>query len=74
VRHDAQGLADAETAYNLDQEDAIAMANLALAHHFNQNLPERDRLMYILKARKDFAEKDLKQLELIIKGEIAWRN
>jgi hypothetical protein len=71
---DVQGLAHAETAFNLEPEDASAMANLALAYHFNHNLPERDRLLSLLKERKDYADKDLKQLESIIKGETAWRN
>jgi tetratricopeptide (TPR) repeat protein len=71
---DAQGLADAEIAYNLVPEDASAMANLALAYHYNQNFTERDHLLSLLKERKDYADKDLKQLDSIFKGETAWRN
>ncbi|RKP47904.1 hypothetical protein D7Z26_22075 [Cohnella endophytica] len=70
---DKQGLADAQTAYDLNPDDGNLIANLALANYFNQNMAERDRLVNLLRDREDYGQKDLDQLNSIFDGTTAWR-
>ncbi|WP_055669280.1 tetratricopeptide repeat protein [Desnuesiella massiliensis] len=42
-RNNAKGLEYAKVAYEMDKEDPIVVANLALAYHFNNLLSERDK-------------------------------
>lgn len=69
-RHnDSQGLDLAMQAYALDQESPGALANLALAYHYNNNLGERDKLISQLKQRQDAESKYyLDSLNFMISG------
>lgn len=68
---DSEGLEYAEKAYEVDGEDLTVAANLCLAYHYNNMIPDRDKLFEKLKQKKYY---DTATLQAVFEGKIELRH
>lgn len=72
-RNNAKGLEYAKIAYEMDKEDPIVVANLALAYHFNNLLNERDKYYKIYQDSKINDKYTDNFLKSIFDGSLQWQ-